>query len=118
MLFGRDKKAKQEQDRATDNALNEVLQADLAIIYKHSTLCPTSALAMRQVQDFMTRNPAVPVYVVDVIRDRKLARQLAGDLRIQHESPQAIVLRNGVPRAHCSHYDITADQLETWCSTD
>ena len=118
MLFRRDKKTEKELDRLRNDALNEVLQADLAIIYKHSPLCRTSALAMRQIEAFMARRPTVPVYIVDVVADRKLARQLAGDLRIQHESPQAIVLRNGVPRAHGSHYDITVDQLEAWCAAD
>ncbi len=116
MVFGWDKRIEKEQVQLGDNALNEVLRADLAIIYKHSPLCRTSALAMRQVQDFMVRNPAVPVYTVDVIRDRKLARQLADHLGIQHESPQAIVLRKGVPSAHGSHYDITVDRLEAWCA--
>ncbi|KPJ93839.1 MAG: hypothetical protein AMS18_04955 [Gemmatimonas sp. SG8_17] len=105
-------------DQLRNDALNEVLQAELAIIYKHSPLCRTSEQAMRQVEAFMARHPAVPVYIVDVVGERKLARQLAGDLRIQHESPQAIVLRNGVPRAHGSHYDITVDQLEAWCAAD
>jgi bacillithiol system protein YtxJ len=118
MLFGRHKKTENEGDPARDEALNQVLRADLGIIYKHSPVCRTSAVAMRHVQDFMTRNPDIPVYTVDVVRDRKLARRLAADWGIPHESPQVVVLRQGVPRAHGSHYDITIDRLEDWCTSE
>ena len=115
MLFGRKKHSEEDQTRVRDDSLNEVLEADLAIIYKHSPRCPTSATAMRQVQDFMAKNPDIPVYVVDVIRDRDLSRQLANDLGVQHQSPQVVVLQRGTLQAHGSHYEISADRLEAWC---
>jgi bacillithiol system protein YtxJ len=52
---------------------------------------------------------------VDVIRDRALAHRLADDLRIQHQSPQVIVLRKGAPQAHASHHEVSADRIEAWC---
>ena len=88
----------------------------MAVIYKHSPFCPTSRRAMGEVLSFAQLKPEIPVYMVDVIRDRDLSQQLAGDLSIQHESPQAIVLREGVPVVHGSHYDVTAAQLASWCS--
>ena len=115
MLFGRKKHSEEDQTLVRDNLLNEVLEADLAIIYKHSSRCPTSTMAMRQVKDFMAKNPDIPVYVVDVIRDRALSRQLADDLGVQHQSPQVVVLKKGTLQAHGSHYDISAERMEAWC---
>jgi len=115
-MFGRKKKSEQLRDLTGEGALDEVLAADLAVIYKHSPFCPTSRMAMREVQNFVQRKPEVPVYVVDVVRSRVLSQRLASDLGIRHESPQAIVVRSGQPTAHGSHYDVTADQLEIWCS--
>jgi len=115
MLFGRKKRPEDDQAPVRDDSLNEALEADLAIIYKHSTRCPTSATAMRQVKEFMAKNPDIPVYVVDVIRDRALSRQLADDLGVQHQSPQVVVLKNGTLQAHGSHYEISVDRLEAWC---
>lgn len=116
MLFGRHKMKDEEGGPAVDEALNQVLRADVGIVYKHSPVCRASAVAMRHVQEFITRNPDIPVYTIDVVRDRKLARRLAADWDIPHESPQVIVLRLGVPRAHGSHYEITIDRLEDWCA--
>ena len=114
-MFGRKRKSEQLLDLTGEGALEEALHADLAVIYKHSPVCPTSRRAMREIQDFTQRKPEIPVYVVDVVRSRALSQQLESDLGIQHESPQAIVVRRGQPTAHGSHYDVTVGQLELWC---
>jgi bacillithiol system protein YtxJ len=103
------------RDLSEVGALDAALQDELAVLYKHSRICPTSVRTIREIREFVDRNPDVPVYQVDVIRDRSLARQLADDLGIRHESPQAIVLQNGRPFAHGSHHEVTTDRLEAWC---
>jgi bacillithiol system protein YtxJ len=59
----------------------------------------------------MRRRPGIPVFLVDVLSQRPLSQGVAAHLKIQHESPQAIMLRRGVPVWHASHYDVTADAL-------
>jgi bacillithiol system protein YtxJ len=59
----------------------------------------------------MAEHPTVPVYLVDVIAQRLLSRDIAARLGIRHESPQAIVLRNGAAAWHASHYAVTAEAL-------
>jgi bacillithiol system protein YtxJ len=51
------------------------------------------------------------VFLIDVLSQRPLSQRLAADLGIRHESPQAIVLQDGKPVWHASHYDVTADAL-------
>jgi bacillithiol system protein YtxJ len=51
------------------------------------------------------------VFLVDVVTHRPLSRALAQRIGVVHESPQAIVLRDGVATWHRSHYDIQADAL-------
>ncbi len=103
------------RDLSEVGALDAALRQELAVIYKHSRFCPTSARALNKIREFADRNPEVPVYQIDVIRDRSLSMQLADDLGIRHESPQAIVLQNGRPVAHGSHRDVQTDLLEAWC---
>jgi len=91
--------------------LDTVLREPVAILYKHSPLCGSSAAAARQVRTFMDAHPDVPVYLVDVIRDRPLAREVTRRLGIRHESPQALVLRTGDVVWTGSHTAVTADQL-------
>lgn len=106
----------QIRDLAVEGVLEEALRADVAIVYKHSPFCPTSRRAVEEVRYFSEHNPEVPVYMINVVRDRALSRQLAESLGIVHESPQAILLRVGSPQAHVSHHKVKAGILEKWLS--
>ncbi len=99
---------------AEEGVLDEVKQAELALIYKHSPICPVSWSAQREVTRFIEHNSDTPVYVVNVVQDRALSRQLADELGVQHESPQAILMRVGEAQKHASHHQITAQLLEDW----
>lgn len=94
----------------TDADLPPLLAAPLALLYKHSPVCPTSGFAYEEVLAFR-RLRAVPIYLVDVIKHRPLSRALAERLGVVHASPQAIILRAGVPAWHRSHFDIQAEAL-------
>ena len=94
----------------SDADLDSLLAAPLAVLYKHSPICPTSDLAYEEMLAFR-RQWAVPVYMVDVIHHRPLSRALAERTGVRHASPQAIILRDGVAAWHGSHYDIQADAL-------
>ena len=83
----------------------------LALLYKHSTRCPISAMAYREVQMLHDEHPDVPVHVVDVIADRRLARQLAEETGVEHHSPQLILLVRGSVAWAVSHFDVRADEL-------
>jgi len=95
----------------TDLALEEALKAEHAILFKHSPRCPVSAEALTEIEEFARRQPATPVYLVDVLAQRPLSQRIAADLGIPHESPQAILLQRGKPLWHGSHYEVTADTL-------
>ncbi len=92
--------------------LDTVLEERVAVLYKHSPLCAASAQAAREVRSFMAEQPSVPVYLIDVIRDRSLAREVARRLSIRHESPQAFVLRGGDVVWSGSHGEVTAETLD------
>ena len=94
----------------TEADLALLLAAPLAVVYKHSPICPTSSVAYEEILAFRRRSP-VPVYLVDVVRHRPLSRALAERIGVRHASPQAIILREGVAAWHGSHHDIQADAL-------
>jgi bacillithiol system protein YtxJ len=95
-----------------EEALNAVLEESLAVLYKHSPLCGLSLMAAREIDRFVAARPGVPVYQVDVVRDRALSAEAARRLEIRHESPQALVLRDGAVTWHGSHRAVTAEALE------
>jgi bacillithiol system protein YtxJ len=95
---------------ATEADLALLLAAPLAVLYKHSPICPASGVAYEEMVAFRRRS-RVPVYLVDVIRHRPLSRTLAQRIGVEHASPQAIILREGVAAWHRSHYEIQADAV-------
>jgi bacillithiol system protein YtxJ len=95
----------------TEADLAPLLAAPLAVLYKHSPICPTSGVAYEEMLAFRRRS-RVPVYLVDVIEHRPLSRALAERIGVVHASPQAIVLREGKAAWHGSHFEIQADALE------
>ncbi|HUG40199.1 MAG TPA: bacillithiol system redox-active protein YtxJ [Longimicrobiales bacterium] len=97
----------------SEDDLEAALNEPLAVLYKHSPLCGLSAVAAREVRSFLEGSPGTPVYLVDVIRERRLARGLGERLGIRHESPQAIVLRDGVAIWSASHRGVTALALRS-----
>ena len=88
-----------------------MLAEPVALLFKHSTTCWMSEMAEKTVRHFKRDTPDIPVYVIDVRFQRNLSRQLADDLGIPHESPQAILLRNGKPVWDASHLQITLDRI-------
>ena len=86
--------------------------APRAVLYKHSTACSLSAGALKEVERFASGNPDVPVFVVSVLAVRDLSFQIAGDLGIMHQSPQAILLSNGEPQWNTSHRGVKAAAIE------
>ncbi|MFL6253486.1 MAG: bacillithiol system redox-active protein YtxJ [Pyrinomonadaceae bacterium] len=77
------------------------------LLFKHSTACPISARAYSQMTAVKT-----PVSIVVVQQSRDLSREVAERTGVRHETPQALVLRNGRAVWNASHYDITSDVVE------
>ena len=104
--------ARQTRELREAEELEAVFEAPVAVIYKHSPTCGLCTMAAEEVAVFMGANPDVPVYQVDVLRDRPLSLEIERRLEIRHESPQAIVFRRGEPVWDGSHRGVTADALE------
>lgn len=82
--------------------------APLLVIYKHSPTCGVSAVARDEVRALPNTIPDVPVYQVDVIRQRGLSEAIAAELGVGHESPQVIVVCDGRAVWSASHFQIKA----------
>ena len=72
-----------------------VLREPAAVVFKHSTRCPISAAAYKQLAAVDGREPAAPVYLVDVHERRDPSDYIAERLGMPHDSPQAFVLARG-----------------------
>ena len=94
-----------------DAGVREAFRAGRFLLFKHSTRCGTSLRAYREVEEFEVTGGSVPVYLLDVIAERDLARELAERLGVRHASPQVILVSGGRPVWSASHGQIRADVL-------
>jgi bacillithiol system protein YtxJ len=77
------------------------------LLFKHSTACPISANIHQEIQNVATDK--VNLVVVQTARD--VSDEIATRTGIRHETPQAIVLKDGKAIYHAAHYDVTADEV-------
>ena len=81
------------------------------VLFKHSTTCPISARAHRQMSK-LDRSAVGDVAMVVVQHARAISDEIARRTGVRHESPQAFILRGGKAVWHASHFDITSDAVE------
>lgn len=77
------------------------------LVFKHSTTCPISAAAYREMS-----NVKADIALVVVQQARKLSNEIERRTGVEHQSPQALVLRNGEVVWSASHWRITAEEVE------
>lgn len=84
------------------------------LIFKHSATCGTSAMAAEEVEDLVAGEPVgADVYVVRIQATRALSNEIERRFRIRHESPQVLLVRDGVVAWSATHWGVTADAIQT-----
>jgi bacillithiol system protein YtxJ len=81
------------------------------VLYKHSTTCGMCDASIAAVEDFERTHPGMDVHYLDLLAHRDVSNAIAEKLGVRHESPQAIVLRDGKAVAVLNHRLIRADAL-------
>lgn len=99
------------KELSSPSDLDSVFAEETAVLYKHSTQCPISAAAHRQVDALLERSPDAPLYKVDVHAAKELSDAIVEKTGIEHQSPQLILLRKGSPTWTSARGEITADAL-------
>ncbi|MBY0124129.1 bacillithiol system redox-active protein YtxJ [Bacillus sp. S/N-304-OC-R1] len=82
------------------------------IILKHSSTCPISQAAYEEYESFAEEQENLPMYYLIVQEERPLSNYIADKFNIKHESPQALLIRNGKVAWHASHWKITYSSLK------
>ena len=80
------------------------------LIFKHSTRCSISSMAKSRLErEWNLEN--VELWYLDLIAYRNVSNAIASQLGVHHESPQAILLKDGVVVHDSSHNSISVKQL-------
>ncbi|MFL0554401.1 MULTISPECIES: bacillithiol system redox-active protein YtxJ [Paenibacillus] len=97
--------------------LNDALERSASqplLLFKHSTRCPISAGAHKEAEAYLNGTPREDVTygLIYVIENRDVSNEAAERLGVKHESPQAILIKDGQAVWHTSHSKITKSTLE------
>lgn len=84
------------------------------LLFKYSATCGTSAQALDELFAHLDQRSADVTYaVVTVQTHREVSNAIARTLGVRHETPQALLVRDGQMLWTASHYRVTADAVET-----
>ena len=81
------------------------------LIFKHSTRCGISRMVMNQFIAAYDVDANVDLYYLDLLSYRDVSNEVGYKFQVMHQSPQLLVLRNGVVVAHASHGGINEIDL-------
>ncbi len=89
------------------------------LVFKHSRTCGVSCEALDEFHAHVERSSALAAYkLITVQSHRTLSDEAARRFGIRHETPQAILLRDGRAVWNASHFRITAARLEQIMGSD
>ena len=80
------------------------------IIFKHSTRCSISSLALSKFERNWNYDDVTP-YFLDLINYRDISNHIAEVFNVEHQSPQLLVVENGQCVNHASHNSISSIDL-------
>ncbi len=96
--------------------LNEIQAISIekpVAIFKHSTRCSISRMALKQFEREYDLEGVVDAYFLDLIAHRDISNEIALRFNVHHESPQLILIKNGKAVYNVSHSDIDAQALKS-----
>ncbi|MDI9310386.1 MAG: bacillithiol system redox-active protein YtxJ [Limnohabitans sp.] len=97
--------------------LDEIVQQSKekpVLIFKHSTRCIISKTVLKNFEKDFGFGDAVISYYLDLLEYRPISNEIASVFNVTHQSPQLLVIKDGVCISNASHdsiLDIDFNQL-------
>ena len=97
------------------NNIKEISKIQSILIFKHSTRCGISRMVIKQFESlFNEENKQLKVYYLDLLNFREVSSKLSEVFQVIHQSPQLLVVKNGISVYQESHYEITKVNLSKY----
>ena len=81
------------------------------VIFKHSTRCSISKFALKNFEREYQSGIEIDFYFLDLIAHRTVSNAIADKFEVMHQSPQILLIKNGVCVYHDSHQDIDFEKV-------
>lgn len=121
-MFNSSEEKESNENKINWNELTDLGQLDEIIaasnekpvaIFKHSTRCSVSRMALKQFENQFNSSDKVTPYFLDLITYRDISNEIATRFGVYHQSPQLILIKEGKAIYNVSHSDIDAEELGT-----
>lgn len=90
-----------------------ISQTKPVVLFKHSTRCSISRFALKRFDaEFNYADNQIDWYLLDLLNHRDISNGIAQRYKIEHQSPQIIVVRNGKAIFSSTHDGIDANDLK------
>ncbi|MEZ4787670.1 MAG: bacillithiol system redox-active protein YtxJ [Flavobacterium haoranii] len=96
-------------DEIVENSNNKTI-----VIFKHSTRCSISRFALKQFENEYSLEDKIDLYFLDLLNYREVSNEIANRFQVVHQSPQLLIIKNGVAVYDASHSEIQAEVLEKY----
>ena len=83
-----------------------------ALIFKHSTGCGISKMALKQFERNFSLGSEITPYFLDLLAYRSVSNAVAERFGVSHQSPQLLLIKDGKAVYNVSHGDIDAGALK------
>ena len=85
------------------------------VIFKHSTSCSISSMALNRLERSWSEQEmqGTDAFFLDLIRYRDVSRQVAESFQITHQSPQLLLIHKGECVYDTSHMGISYQTLKS-----
>ncbi len=84
------------------------------LIFKHSTRCSISSAALARFERAWVGTSGIKPYYLDLLAHRDVSNAIASKYGINHQSPQALLIKEGVCVYDASHLSIDVDDLKSF----
>tara|TARA_R110002051_G_scaffold56046_8_gene103994 strand:+ start:45253 stop:45648 length:396 start_codon:yes stop_codon:yes gene_type:complete len=85
------------------------------VIFKHSTSCGISRMVLNMFKSsYSLENGQMDFYFLDLLANRYVSNAVASEFSVMHQSPQLLIIKNGVVVKHDSHGAISDIALEKY----
>jgi bacillithiol system protein YtxJ len=96
--------------------LNEIIKLSEekpVIIFKHSTRCSISRMALKNFENEYNLGENVSAYFLDLISFREVSNEIASRFNVVHQSPQLLLIAGGKLVYDVSQSSIDAQELKS-----
>jgi bacillithiol system protein YtxJ len=99
------------QDLGQLNEIINLSNENPVVIFKHSTRCSVSRMALKQFENEFDLD-GVATYYLDLLEHRDISNEIASRFGVYHQSPQLLLIKEGKSVYDVSHSEIDAGELK------